>query len=255
MPSVDWRHQQRVFTQFIRDPARNPMPAGIDPRRMNIYAELFYNNVAGLLASTFPVLREILDDGAWESLTRDYFHRHRAHTPLFPHMPKEFLQYLQEERTAPNDPPFLPELAHYEWTELALSIDPREISLNGIDPEGDLLAATPVISPLAWALSYHFPVHQIRPDFQPTEQPPTPTYLVVYRDLNDDVAFLELNPVSARLLELLLTPDAPSGEDCLRQIAVELRHPNPKVVIQGGLQILQDLRARSVILGTALGRS
>jgi hypothetical protein len=35
----------------------------------------------------------------------------------------------------------------------------------------------------------------------------------------------------------------------LNGIAQQLNHPNPDVVIQGGLQILHDLKTRDVILG------
>ena len=37
----------------------------------------------------------------------------------------------------------------------------------------------------------------------------------------------------------------------LAAIAEELNHPQPETVVSGGLQILEDLRNRQVILGTA----
>ena len=43
------------------------------------------------------------------------------------------------------------------------------------DPAGDLLEGRPVASPVAWLLSYQYPVHRIRPDFQPTEPHEQPT--------------------------------------------------------------------------------
>ena len=94
---------------------------------MNIYRELFYNNVEGFMASSFPVLRKIMDDAQWHALVRDYFSNHKARTPLFPEMPREFLHYLQEEREPQDsDPAYLLELAHYEWVELALSLADEE---------------------------------------------------------------------------------------------------------------------------------
>ena len=59
---------QRVqyrFAAHLRDPKRNPAPRGIEPRRMKIYRELFYNNVEGFLANAFPVLRRITPDARW----------------------------------------------------------------------------------------------------------------------------------------------------------------------------------------------
>ena len=243
---------QFEFAAHIRDPDTHPAPEGIEDRRMAIYRELFFNNVSQLLAKTFPVLRRILGADRWAALIRDWFVRHRARTPLFLELPREFLHYLEEERPrSPDDPPFMLELAHYEWVELALSIDEREIDAVEAVPGGDLLEGRPVLSPLAWPLVYRFPVHRISPEFQPDSPPEEPTWLVVYRDRADKVGFLEINRITARLLELLSGPAGkPTGRACLQRIAEELGHPRPDVVIDGGRTLLADLRSRDVLLGT-----
>jgi uncharacterized protein len=194
------------------------------------------------------VLRRILPDPAWHELVRDFFARHRAYTPLFHEIPQELLRYLADERAVqPSDPPFLLELAHYEWAELALSIAEEELDWEDVDPEGDLLAGTPALSPLAWSLAYRFPVHRIGPDYQPGEQP---TYLVVYRDRHDEVGFLEINAVTARLLEHVQDQPTAPGRVHLERIAGELQHPQPERVVEGGRQILEGLRQRDIVLGT-----
>jgi len=219
---------------------------------MNIYNELLYNNVEDFMANNFPVLREITDDAAWQALIRDYFEQHKASTPLFPEMPREFLKYLEHERTPQDsDYPFMLELAHYEWVELALSIAEQDIDTRGIDTEGDLLDGIPVLSPLAWLLTYQYPVHKIGPTYLPGEPPAQPTALAVYRDRQDEVHFLELNPVTAHLLQLIQAGTQQTSRQMLTDIASQLQHPNPDVVIQGGLQILHDLKTRDVILGVS----
>jgi uncharacterized protein len=239
---------QKSFSAYIRAPQQHPVPLGIPPQRMQIYADLFYNNVQNLLASSFPVLRQVLDDNQWHSLIRAYFAEHLAHTPLFPQIAREFLRYLEDTRgLRAGDWPFLLELAHYEWVELALAIDPREIPDAGFDAKGDLLAGKAFLSPLAWPLAYCFPVHKISPAYKPSTAPAQAIYLLVYRNCADAVRFLELNPVSARLIELL--GQDLSGRQALQQIAEELAHPQPVKVIDAGRQILEDLRARDVILG------
>ncbi|MDR9437206.1 MAG: putative DNA-binding domain-containing protein [Thiohalophilus sp.] len=250
---TDFQQQQYRFAAHIRDPQASPAPAGVEDRRMAIYRELFYNNVEGFMADSFPVLRRLLDDEKWHRLIRDYFARHRATTPLFPEMPREFLHYLEHERTAEaDDPPFLFELAHYEWVELALSLSEQEPDWSRIDPEGHLLKGRPLLSPLAWPLSYHYPVQLIGPDFRPDQPGEQPTWLLVYRDARDEITFMELNPVTARLLALIDNSELASGEAMLEQIATELNHPEPAVVIEGGRQILNDLHQRGVIPGTRL---
>jgi uncharacterized protein len=242
---------QYQFSSHIRDPETCPAPADIEDRRMQIYRELFYNNVEDFLANTFPVLREITPDKQWHAMMRDYFKNHQARTPLFPKMSQEFLQYLDNERgQRSEDFPFTKELAHYEWLELAISIDTRDIDMQGIDAEGDLLEGVPVLSPLAWPFAYQYPVHKISPDYLPEEPPEQPSYLIVYRDRNDDVGFQELNPVSARLIEYLQSDKTSSGLLMLEEIAKEIQHPNPQTVIDGGLDILQTMRDKDILLGT-----
>ncbi|MBI2969196.1 MAG: DUF2063 domain-containing protein, partial [Gammaproteobacteria bacterium] len=190
-------------------------------------------------------------DAYWHSLLRDYFRTHQARTPLFPRMPQEVVQYLEQERGGRDeDYPCLRELAHYEWVELALSLDARDIDVSGVDADGDLLSGRPVLSPLAWPLAYRFPVHRISPDYLPASAPEQGTYLVVYRDRGDRVGFLELNPVAAKLVELLQQGSGRSGRDLLLEICRELNHPAPEVVVNGGLEIMQNLREKDVLLGT-----
>ena len=250
---TELQQQQVDFAAHIRDPDRNPPPVGIEDRRLKIYRELFFNNISKFMASTFRVIRKILEEDRWTALIRDYFAHHKAETPLFPQMPFEFVKYLEAEREAqPDDPPFLFELAHYEWAELALAVKDADPDLDKVNRDGDLLAAVPVISPLAWPLAYTYPVHRIGPDFQPDTPGEQPTFLVVYRGLDDKVGFLEINAVTARLLELLRENDdkQATGRALLEIIAKETGHPQPETVIRGGLEIMQNLRDHDIILGT-----
>ena len=246
-PSIDFKSVQRQFTQHMRDPEQAPAPADIEDRRMDIYRGLLYRNVEGFMANSFPVLRKVTNDENWHDMIRDYFKNHQAQTPLFPKMPQEFLQYLEQERQNESDPPWMLELAHYEWIEMSLMLDAREISTGKRSVE--VTASTiPKINPLTMVLTYQYPVHKIGPKFIPDEAPETPSYLLVYRDEKDEVGFIELNPVSARLIQIVAENDKATVEDILTIIVSELNHPNPDVVIQGGLDILRDFSKKGVIL-------
>ena len=189
--------KQFEFAANIRNPQDNPRPPEVEDRRMAIYRELFFNNVEDFMASSYPVLKEVLGETRWDVLIRAYFSEHRAETPLFPQLPAEFLKYLNDvRRPQAGDPAFMLELAHYEWMELAAAQSDEQIDWETIDKAGDLLSGHPVISPLAWVLSYEFPVHRISKDFQPNEPGEQPTNIIVYRDLNDDVGFIEIGPFS-----------------------------------------------------------
>jgi len=242
---------QYRFAGAIRDPENTAAPDDVAPGRMAVYQELIYTNIEDFLSNAFPVLRKISPDEQWHTLVRDFIVEHRARTPLFPELPREFLAYLEQERTPQaTDFPFMLELAHYEWAELALAISEEQINEGDIARSGSLLDDVPVLSPLTWLCSYRYPVHRIGPDFIPDEPGDTPTFLLVYRGRDDEVGFMELNPVSAELIQRLQQDNTQTGIQLFKAMAAAMQHPNPATVIDGGLQILQMLQQRDIILGT-----
>jgi len=241
---------QYRFTAHMRDPERSPGPVDVEDRRLNVYRDLIYRNVEGFIANGFPVLRSLTDDGRWHDMVRDYFIRHRARTALFSRMPQEFLLYLCDERDDPKDPLFIRELAHYEWLETEVSLDTRELDDVTVDPNAELLDGCPVPNPVMRPCVYDYPVHKIGPAIQPLTAPEEPTYLVVFRNRSDRIGFLELNAVSARLLELILKEKKTSGRQLLATIAAELKHSDDSVVIEGGHTILQMFLEKDIVLGT-----
>lgn len=244
-----FQQTQCAFAAHLRDPDANPAPPDIEDRRMKIYRELVYNNIESFIAAGFPVLRQLIADQLWHSLVRDFVSRHCSHSPYFLEISQEFLKYLQEERQPlTTDPPFMLELAHYEWVELALDVAEDDIPGLPSDPV-DVLSEALQVSPLAWRLSYQYPVHLIGPEYQPTEPPEQPTFLVVYRNREQSVKFLESNAVTIRLLQLLETPHC-TGLDALQTVAGELEHDKPEVIIAHGAELLERLYQLDIIVST-----
>lgn len=248
----DFQDKQYAFAAHIRDPQNNAAPAGIEDRRMAIYRELFFNNLYNLLGTYFPVLRKIHTDDQWHRMIREFMKLHRAQTPYFLELPQEFLEFLQEEYPSQDDDfPFLTELAQYEYAELALSVSTDENDDSGVDPDGDLLAATPVKSVLAWAFAYHYPVHRISQDFLPKEQSAEPIYLAIFRRQNDKVGFLELNAVTAALLDAVENNSTGlSGEALLRELATTIHHADVDALIKHGADALKEMRQLEILTGT-----
>lgn len=248
----DFQKKQFAFAAHIRDPEHVSPPEGVEDRRMAIYRELFFNNLRNLLSNMFPVLKKLHSDTKWKSLIRQFMQRHRAETPYFLQLPEEFLAFLQHEyELQEDDYPFLLELAHYEYIELALSISEASNDLTDIDPDGDLLANAPVRSELAWVYAYQYPVHRISNNYKPTEPAEQPVFLAVYRRNDDKVGFLELNPITARLLEIIDENDSrKSGEALLRSIAEEINYTDVDALIQHGAAALEEMRQLEILTGT-----
>lgn len=246
--------QQTAFAAHLRDPASAPPPEGIEARRMQVYRDLFYNSLEGILAGNFPVIRRLRGDAWWHALVRDFYREHRCHTPLFTEIGREFLRWLESrEEAGALDPPFLVELAHYEWVELALSLADAEPPPDGLDPAGDLLDGVPVPSPLAWPLAYRFPVQQLRADFQPVEPPEQPTFLLVLREPGGAIRFKAIDALGFHLLQALSANQAGlSGRALLEGIAGQAGVADDGVAefVASGGRLLDQLRQRHAVLGS-----
>ncbi|MCU0754458.1 MAG: putative DNA-binding domain-containing protein [Xanthomonadales bacterium] len=242
------RAQQLQLAHWIRDPATHVPPPGLKPERLAVYRELVRNNIEGLLAAQFPVIRGLRGDTLWNALVDDFLREHRAKTPLFTEIGLEFVDYLAARAESDRgDPPFLPELAHYEWAELGLELAEDTIDPAGIDPDGDLLAGVPVLSPLAWPLAYQWPVDRIRPDFQPDTPPAAPTLLLLHRDASGHVRFARMDPLGYSLLAALR--EAPASGHALVQRLAESGGLDAATLIGPAAALLADLRRREVLLG------
>ncbi len=241
---------QRAFAAHIREPSVHPAPEDIEDRRMKIYRELFYKNIEGFISSAFPILRKLYSDTDWHQMVRDFIHRHQSQTPYFLEISEEFLSYLGGEREPQScDPVFALQLARYEWAELALFVAEQDTPEDAVSADHSLIDHIPVLSPLAWSMVFDYPVHQIGETFRPEQPSEQPVCLVVYRNRQDKVAFLEANPVTARFLELCEGNGERLGRDLLLQIAQELQHPDPNLVVNAGTEILAQLRQLDIIYG------
>lgn len=244
-----FRDVQRHFTAYVREPTVNPPPEDVAERRIAVYASLIFKNLNAMLISCFPALHGVLAAARWEGMVRDFLAHHRAQTPLFSRIPGEFLRYLAERQIANDDPGFLRELAHYEWLELDVSYDPRDLAEAVLDLCADPYHHIPVLNPLARPVAYAYPVHRIGPDYIPDSPPLDATHLVVFRDRDDGVAFIQLTPVTARLVEMIQNNSAQTGEALLTELSEEIGHPQPEVLLDQGHEILRDLQQRQLVLG------
>lgn len=238
------RDSQIQMASYLRNPQQAPAPH-VEERRLKIYRDLIFNNVEGFISGGFPVLRSLYNEEDWVAMVRSFMDVHRCQSPYFLEISQEFIRYLAEEHSSRDcDPPFITELAHYEWVELALDVAEEEI------PEQravtDLASTALSLSPLAWVLAYQYPVHQIGPGFQVPEAG-EPTYLVVYRDRTDQVQFMELNAASVRLLELHRDNTEATTDSLLASLAGEMG-TDVESIRGFAMEQLQSFMDRSILV-------
>lgn len=246
-----FQQYQMQFAANIRNPKDNPKPDCVATRRMRVYQQIVFANIESALSNCFPVAKSVIGKRLWQRLIRGFFVHHQSHSPLFRQIPEEFLAYLQQTHNwadIPVLPIYFNSLAHYEWIELAVASSELSIDMATVNQQGDLMEELVVLAPTLKLLSYDYPVHQISPKNKPKQALPAPVYLAVYRDMADEVRFVEINQVTYTLLDKIAAK-ALSGKAVLTQMAAEMAYPAEKL-LAFGLPILQDLHQQQLILGT-----
>lgn len=201
---ADFRQVQKQLTDWIRQPEVHAPPGDAPLHRLHIYRELFFNNIAGFVENSFPEVKKRLPDEVWNRLVQGFFAGHHCQSPYFRDISQEFLKYL------PHCPetrlyPWLLELAHFEWAEIAADVAEGEWPVAAA---GDVWTQTPVISPFVWPLVYAWPVHALGEEI-PSNPPLAPTALIIYRTQNHEVRYLQSTLPGAALIEQLQNEPAP----------------------------------------------
>lgn len=242
-PAAGLQAWQAAFGERLRHGRRVACPAGAPAARMVVYEGLVFQRLRGFLDRCFPVARATLGEARWTRLCRAFLRDWRCATPWFREIPQEFLAYLDSGACRQPLPRWFGELARYEWAELA--VDVMDVVVPPHRPDGDLLDGVPVANPALLSLAFAWPVQRIGSDFRPRQ--PEPAHLVVYRDAQDAVRFMDLSPATARLLALL--DGQRSGRQALEALAAELGRPADAAFLDFGRHSLAELCLHGVVLG------
>ena len=235
---------QKALAHAIRYPDDETT---FDRRRLAVYQELFFNNVEGFCSSSFPVLKSVLEKSKWNELVRSFFQQHKCETPHFIEISQEYLSYLADNQK------LLPwkwcvELAHYEWVELACSVaefpESEEFMEWTPELERGLVASVPDTS---WPLAYNYPVHSISLD-NCHEIEEEATFLMVYRDISDDVRFINTDAATVHLLNYVQSIEKANMEvltQFLCSAPFEFEHEVAKQFLR---QCLPELLKRRILI-------
>lgn len=243
-----FQQYQAAFTAHIRNPAENKKPARVNNKRMAVYREIVFNNFVGSVSACFPVVHDILGKRRFKKLVRACFFQQQFSSPFFREIPKSFVDFLAAfDLNKISLPLFTAQLAHYEWAELYVST----CDTQAIQPEHlveDLLEKPLELNPAHLLVNYDFPVHMLSKKHQHTEQ--IPTFLLLYRDTAFNVKFMQLNPLTFELLQII-EKQTYTGRQALQQLAEKMQHPQPETIVAFGQQILEDLFRQQAVYFSA----
>ncbi|RAP35337.1 hypothetical protein B1207_13275 [Legionella quinlivanii] len=183
---------QTTFTRSLRHSEKLA-----DTSRINLYQNLVFSTFNDLIKPCFPVLKSILSASLWEELIRDFIRNHPVSTPLFYQIPGEFVRFLQESASLSKHPPFLADLAHYEWMELVIELavdEPERMPATAVPSLNSVFR----LSTTAAMHHYHYPVEQISENYLPLQ--PEDSFLIIWRDASDKVEFMKISAFVYHLL-------------------------------------------------------
>lgn len=243
-----FQQYQAAFTAHIRNPSDHKKPVRVNDKRMAVYREIVFNNFYGSVSACFPVLHDILGIRRFKQLVRACFFHQQFTSPFFREIPKTFVDFLASFDLKKNGlAVFSAQLAHYEWAELYVStlktqaIQPAQLDENLAE---NLLEKSLSLNPAHLLVSYDFPVHMLSKKHQPTEQ--MPTFLLLYREAAFNVKFIQLNPLTFELLQIVEAQPC-SGRQALLKIAEKMQHPQPETIVEFGRHILEDLLKQGAV--------
>lgn len=244
---MQFQQIQQAFIAYIKDPQHKPAPDGIESRRMDIYRDLFFNNVQGFVANAFPVLKSLYNEADWLIIVRQFFSQYHCSSPYFLHIAEHFLHYLQQDyQPTERDPVFMLELAHYEWAELYLATKAVMQPELAIAPE-QVSTAPLHLSELALLLAYPYAVHQISADYQPEITAELQCYLL-YRDNTDEVKFVLINQLTAALLQSLQQTPGATLEQLVQQLHPLMPQFDIQQLHQGAISLMRGFAAKGVLV-------
>lgn len=196
---------------FREDPAAWALAQGLDgadaaatarqAKRLWVYRELVEFALADPLMDCFPITQALLDEAEqWESCLRAFLAARAIPSPYYRDVAPAFLAWLADSGWGAERWPFLLSLAHWERTELEL------LRLPDAPPPGPL-APTPwpgarAVFPECRHLAYPFKVHEASVEAPVPE--PGDTFLLAWRDADDDFQSLVLSPHASALVGQLL---------------------------------------------------
>lgn len=242
-----FQRYQLAFTAHLRDPQQHPTPAGVPAKRMAVYDEIVFNNLLQSVSACFPVASAVLGKRKWRKLVQEFMRDYSAHSPLFREIPKQFVDFLHSNQDVQDAlPPYIQALCHYEWVELHVSAMLSKIQPVNTEKILDLNAMLAVFNPTLQLLSYDYAVHRISPRKKPSQ--PELTQLIVYRNSQHQVKFVEINAVTYQLITLMQSQRL-TGAQALKMLAQQLGYPDVATIMQYGLSILHELSAQEIIIG------
>lgn len=219
----------------------------VGAERILVYRALVHNRMRNATRAFIPRTVARLGASRFRGEFERWVDERAAQSHYLRDVPEEFVRWVIPRWTLdPEIPEYIPDLARHELLDNSVRNDPA-----GGEPETGQPVA--LDRPLAFdgtvrLLDYTFAVHRLPADRGDTTAPePKPTALLVYRDPEHTVRYLELTPFAAASLRRLLAGETVQG--ALQGAAADLGEPLDDEKLASAATLLADLADRRAMLG------
>lgn len=220
----------------------------VGAERFLVYRSLVQNRMRNTIADFIERTTARLGMKRLRGDFADWMEQTAAHSPYLRDVPAEFVAWVAprwlEDDAVPN---YLVDLAQHELLEYDIRNDHR----GGESPTGlDLALDKPLrFDGAARLMTYDYAVHKMSAEVDDTEPPEeVSSRLLVYRDPNAKVRYLELTPLAHAVLVELIEHHKPVA-DGLRAACESLGEPLDDDRLAIAATLLSDLAERGVLLG------
>lgn len=186
------------------DPRDQKAFSALGKDRLFVYRRLIQRGLAGAISEEIPRTKERLGERFPAEVSR-FFDEEMPRSHYLRDVAFEFVDWASKRWAGdPDLPPYLSDLARHELSAFEVAAARGESSQE-VSPELALDRAV-VLHASARLRRYGFPIHRLADG--DTELGSAPTALLVYRDPEHEVRYLELSPLAAAILERLLAGEA-----------------------------------------------
>lgn len=152
--------------------------------------------------AAYPLTKNLLAEREWTVVVKDFYRSGAMESPQLWRMPEALIAFVDKNYAQlQRKYPFLLELMHFEWAEIAVYMMPDnkvEMPLNG-DVENDHI----VINPEMELLHFHFPVY-LKPAGTISINDRSNFFVSLHRHPESGkVLFTNLSPLTAQMIALL----------------------------------------------------
>lgn len=222
------------------------------PPRLALYRRLVRNNLVDVVRKMLPRTRARMNaarEGAFEASLDAFLDEVGPRTHYLRDVPNELLAWAGPHwRLDDSVPPYLADLAAHEIVAFAIAAAPSVHDSREID---DVALDRPLVFTEAKRLArYSFAVHELTVDEDDVAAPERrDVSLLVYRDPENTVRFLDLTPLAAAILARLFDGE-PLGAAVPAACAALGTSPTEQTLTDTA-RLLADLGVRGVLLGSA----